>query len=242
MAGIRWTEDEVRILDQYERTAKSAFVLYQEIRKAGYNRPYKAVTKKIESLGLHKPTRYATGHEITIGYLDIESTGFSANIDVMLSWCIKGRGIKKVEGACITREELMSDKQDARIVEQLVDEMNKYDIIFTYYGTRFDIPFIRTRALHHRTQFPMYRQKAHKDLYYQVKSKLKLHRSSLMAATEFFGISGKTRVKPEHWQKARWGDEKALKYVYDHNVADVVILEKLHRIIEDYAAPNINPL
>jgi len=240
--AVRWTDEEVRILDQYERTAKSAFVLYQEIRKSGYNRTYKAVTKKIESLGLHKPTRYVTGHEITIGYLDIESTGFSANIDVMLSWCLKSRGKKEVAGACITREELMSETQDARIVEQLVDEMNKYDVVCTYYGTRFDIPFIRTRALYHGTYFPMYRQKSHKDLYYVVKSKLKLHRSSLMAATEFFGIAGKTRVKPEHWQKARWGNEESLKYIYKHNIADVEILEKLHRKIEEYAAPSVNPI
>jgi len=222
VASIKWSEDEVRIIDQYDRTAKSAFVLYQEMRKAGYNRTYKAVTRKIESMGLRKPTRYTTGHEITIGYLDIESTGFSANIDVMLSWCIKGRGEKKVAGACITREELMSDKSDSRIVELLVEEMNKYDVIFTYYGTRFDIPFIRTRALYHGTYFPMYRQKSHKDLYYVVKSKLKLHRSSLMAATEFFGIDGKTRI--------------------EHNIADVEILEDLHRKLEDFAPPSVNPI
>jgi uncharacterized protein YprB with RNaseH-like and TPR domain len=242
VASIKWSEDEVRIIDQYDRTAKSAFVLYQEMRKAGYNRTYKAVTRKIESMGLRKPTRYTTGHEITIGYLDIESTGFSANIDVMLSWCIKGRGEKKVAGACITREELMSNKSDSRIVELLVEEMNKYDVIFTYYGTRFDIPFIRTRALYHGTYFPMYRQKSHKDLYYVVKSKLKLHRSSLMAATEFFGIDGKTRIKPEYWQKARWGDKKSLKYVYEHNIADVEILEDLHRKLEDFAPPSVNPI
>jgi uncharacterized protein YprB with RNaseH-like and TPR domain len=183
-----------------------------------------------------------TGHEKTIGYLDIESTGFSANIDVMLSWCIKGRGDKKVAGACITREELMSETSDARIVELLVEEMNKYDVIMTYYGTRFDIPFIRTRALYHGTHFPLYKTKSHKDLYYVVRSKLKLHRSSLMAATEFFGIDGKTRIKPEYWQKARWGDKKSLKYVYEHNIADVEILEDLHRKLEDFAPPTVNPL
>ena len=46
MAGARWSEDEVRILDQYERTAKSAFVLYQEMRKAGYNRTNKQLLEK----------------------------------------------------------------------------------------------------------------------------------------------------------------------------------------------------
>jgi uncharacterized protein YprB with RNaseH-like and TPR domain len=88
----------------------------------------------------------------------------------------------------------------------------------------------------------MYKQKSHKDLYYVVRSKLKLHRSSLMAATEFFGIDGKTRIKPEYWQKARWGDKKSLKYVYDHNVADVEILELLHRKLEEHAPPMVRPL
>lgn len=238
----KWSEEEVEILQKYETTNKSAFELYQAVRIAGYNRTYKAVTRKIESLGLRKPDRYSTGHDMTIGYLDIETTGFSANIDTMLSWCVKGRGEKKVEGARITREELMSPEQDARIVELLIDEMNKYDVVYTYYGTHFDIPFIRTRALHHGTFFPLYKQKSHRDLYYPVKSKLKLHSSSLMAATEFFGISGKTRVQPEYWAKARWGDEKSIKNIYEHNVSDVVILEKLHRKLEEYISPNVNPI
>jgi len=63
-----------------------------------------------------------------------------------------------------------------------------------------------------------------------------------MAATEFFGIDGKTRIKPEYWQKARWGDKKSLKYVYGHNIADVEILELLHRKLECYAPPTVNPL
>ena len=42
--------------------------------------------------------------------------------------------------------------------------------------------------------------------------------------------------------KARYGDEKAMKYVYDHNVADVVILEKLHRKLEEHAPPLVRPL
>ena len=63
-----------------------------------------------------------------------------------------------------------------------------------------------------------------------------------MAATEFFGIAGKTRVLPEHWAKARWGDEKSMEYIYKHNVADVVILEKLHRKLEEYICPTVRPI
>ena len=51
-----------------------------------------------------------------------------------------------------------------------------------------------------------------------------------MAATEFFGIDGKTRLKPDVWKKSKMGRCKVFKInIYEHNIADVEILEDLHR-------------
>jgi len=88
MKKTPWSENEIAILEQYSNTSKSAYQLYHLLLLKGYDRTYKAVTRKIESLGLRKPSRYATGHEKTIGYLDIETTGLKANVDIMLSWAI----------------------------------------------------------------------------------------------------------------------------------------------------------
>ena len=241
MKSKPWSESEVAILEQYENSSKSAYQIYHLLLLNGYERTFKAVTRKIETLGLRKPSRYATGHERTIGYLDIETTGLKANVDIMLSWAIKTRDKDEVVSDVIKKSEVFSGKYDYRIVKSLIKALGNYDIIMTYYGTRFDVPFMRTRALDHGLPFPKFRSLSHKDIYYLVRSKLQLTRSSLKTATEFLGIQGKTNLDPRVWRDARYGDAKALKYVFDHNVADVEILEDLHKKIEEYTNANVVP-
>jgi len=69
-------------------------------------------------------------------------------------------------------------------------------------------------------------------LYYTVKSKLKISKKSLDNACDYLGISGKTQVDRAMWRKAKYGNKKALDYVLDHNMGDVVILEELHNRID----------
>tara|TARA_R110002050_G_scaffold41798_6_gene101043 strand:+ start:2172 stop:2918 length:747 start_codon:yes stop_codon:yes gene_type:complete len=237
----KWTDSEVTILEQYSNTSKSAYQLYHSLLLKGYSRTFKAVKRKIEQMGMHKPSRYATGHEKRLGYLDIESTGLKANIDIMLSWAIKTRDTNEVVGDVIKKSEVFNGSYDKRIMKSLIKALDKYDLIFTYYGTGFDIPFMRTRALDHDLDFPVFRKVSHKDIYYLVRSKLQLTRSSLKVATQFLGIDGKTNLDPRIWRDARYGNKDALKYVYDHNIADVEILEDLHKKIEKYTNANVVP-
>ena len=241
MSGTPWSENEVAILEQYSNTSKSAYQLYHLLLLKGYDRTFKAVTRKIESLGLRKPSRYATGHERTIGYLDIETTGLKANVDIMLSWAIKTRDKDEVVSDVIKKSEVFNGKYDYRIMESLIKALKKYDLIMTYYGTGFDVPFMRTRALDHDLPFPKFRNLSHKDIYYLVRSKLQLTRSSLKTATQFLGIDGKTNLDPRIWRDARYGNKEALAYVLEHNVADVEILENLHKKIEKYTNANVVP-
>lgn len=163
-----------------------------------------------------------------IGYLDIETAnGFSADFGMMLSWCIKEKG-GKITSDVITKAELFSYRFDRRIVQSLCRELKKYDIIVTYYGTMFDIPYTRAKALHYGFDFPEYGDLYHFDLFYLVKSKLKLSRKSLDRACSYLGIEGKTHLDADTWIRASYGDKKALKYVLEHNEFDVDILEKLH--------------
>ena len=236
-----WSESEVDMLQEYENTSISAYQIYHKLLLKGYTRTFKSVTRKIESLGLRKPSRYKTGHEKTIGYLDIETTGLKANVDIMLSWAIKTRDKDEVLSDVIKKSEVFNGKYDYRIVKSLIKALNKYDLIMTYYGTGFDVPFMRTRALDHNLQFPKFRNLSHKDIFYLVRSKLQLTRSSLKTATQFLGIDCKTNLDPRVWRDARYGNKKALKYVFDHNVADVEILEDLHKKIEQYTNANVVP-
>jgi uncharacterized protein YprB with RNaseH-like and TPR domain len=100
--------------------------------------------------------------------------------------------------------------------------------VVTYYGTNFDIPFLRTRAMIHGIEFPPYGDVYTWDLYYTVKSKMALTRNNLDRACAVLGIKGKTHLDLQVWGLAALGDETALKKVLTHNKYDVIILEKLH--------------
>lgn len=172
---------------------------------------------------------------LKIGFLDIETSNLEANAGFVISWCLKVRGEKKPREAIITTREIHGLTFDKRILEELREQLEDVDIIVTYYGTGFDIPYLRTRFMRWGLEFPEYGTIYHFDLYYKVRSLLRLHRNSLAAACAFFGIHGKTNLDMEQWFTARVGDPKTLKYVIEHNRQDVIILEKLFSKLEQFS-------
>lgn len=169
-----------------------------------------------------------------MGFLDIETSSLKANAGFILTWALKDRG-GKIAHSRITKDEIWEGEFDKRLCDELIKELHKYDIISTYYGTGFDVPFARTRCIYWGLDFPSYGSIYHFDLLYRVRRLLKLHRNSLEAATRFFEIEGKNHVHMGDWQKAAYGDKKALDYVMDHNIEDVKILERLFDKLEDYS-------
>ncbi len=169
-----------------------------------------------------------------IGYLDIEVDNLKADFGTMLSWAIKEKGGKTAYDV-VTKDELFNGTTDQRIVASLVAELRKYQIIVTYYGTGFDIPYSRAKALHYNLEFPGYGDLYHFDIYYTVKSKLAISRKSLAVATAYLGIPGKTPLTGEVWNKAKYGDIEALNEVVIHNIADVEILETLHDRLNNFS-------
>jgi len=188
--------------------------------------------KVLEPLEYKVPWYQTDGYRI--GYLDIEADGLTADFSTMLSWCIKERE-GKIKSDVITKEELFNGETDKRITESLINELKKYAIIITYYGTNFDMPYIRSKSLYHNIEFIPYGLLYHFDLYYSVKSKLCLSRNSLDNACSYLGIPGKTHLDRNVWRLAKYGDPKALRTVLLHNKYDVIILEKLHSKLEDFS-------
>lgn len=195
------------------------------------------------------------------GYFDIETTNFQANFGHMLSWAVYlpdeigtynaerveplvydlGNGFGEVDAhangrvlydAITRREAINPNKFDKRITKSLLKVIDEeVDILVGYYSTKFDVPFVRSRALYHGLRFPQYQEKIHLDLYYRVRALLKLGRNSLDQATNFLGIEGKNHVQGSVWNAARVGDKQALEYVLAHNIEDVQILAELHNKI-----------
>ena len=128
----------------------------------------------------------------------------------------------------ITTNEIRSKQLDKELTKRLINDFSKFDAVVTYYGSKCDLPYMRTRALKWKLKFPSYGYIKHVDMYYIVKNKLSLNRNSLANACALLGIKGKNHVFGDIWIRAVTGDKKSIDYIQKHNLLDVIILEKLY--------------
>jgi uncharacterized protein YprB with RNaseH-like and TPR domain len=126
----------------------------------------------------------------------------------------------------------LGEGDDESITKSIRDGLHEYDYIVTYNGTRFDMPFLATRLMVNKQ--PEIGIVRHIDLYYTVKHKLRLHRSSLQAALEtIFGNTTKSPIIGGIWRKAHQGDTTALNYIVEHCIQDCFELERLFLSLKD---------
>lgn len=178
--------------------------------------------------------------DLRIGYLDIEASNLKANFGMILSWHIKKRGQNAFLSDVIDQPhpQAAHDHLDKQQVISLVKALDQFDILVTYYGSLFDIPFIKSRAFHYGLKFPAYGTKVQFDLYFLARGLFALTSRRQNAIAELlFGKSEKTRLDGDLWNHAVRGDKKALRYVFDHNRHDVIELERLHDALKSYIKP-----
>lgn len=177
-------------------------------------------------------------NENHIGYFDIESSSLVADFGFCITWKILDEN-DVMYGRTITKEEVLSpDTPDKQIMKELISELNNFDLIYTYNGTRFDFPFVRTRAVVNKLDFPMFGSIKHKDVYYIIKNKFRLHRKSLEVACEMLlGETDKTHWMGKHWIGAVQGNKDSLNYIDVHCENDVKDLKKLTNKVLDFANP-----
>lgn len=173
-----------------------------------------------------------------VGIFDIETTGLKCSYSHMLCWCIKEQGTDIIHEDLLTRKEVR-DKNDKRIIKSAVKEIKKYDRIIGWFSSRFDLPYVRGRAIYHNIEFPTYKELYQTDLYYIARSKLAMHSNRLGAVCQFFGIEAKNHpMTPELWAKAGAGNKEALNTVLEHCREDVVSTDSCYEMLNKYSAEN----
>jgi len=154
-------------------------------------------------------------------YLDIETTSIQP-----------GDGIITVIGIYLTDgiEEKFEQLIDEEITyRNLLNALEGADIIYTYNGTKFDLPFIKE---HIGIDLGNYFQ--HRDLMYDCLERglyggLKKIEEILGIERETAGINGEMAVKL--WERYKAGDRNALEILLKYNREDVMALKILKEIL-----------
>jgi uncharacterized protein YprB with RNaseH-like and TPR domain len=168
--------------------------------------------------------------------LDIETTHLAGNMGHILCACAQPLGGKPVVWQINKQKSwnptnpksYVNDKVMVKEIVSYVEE--NADILITHYGTKFDLPFINTRALHWDIN-PL-PPVAHIDLWKVSRVNLRLT-SNRQATINDLIQAPHSKYKPgwEVWRAAQYGSSKALKTLTDYCKNDVAgLLENYVRM------------
>lgn len=192
--------------------------------------------------GLEHPNCYEEkfGKETRIGFADIEASSLVATFGICYTYCIKeldGNIIKKA----ISLDDLHNAEFDKNLIASFIDDCKKFTHLIWHYGTdkKFDLPFLRTRAVKWGLPFPEYKCMYVSDTHPILRNKFKLHSNRLETACDFFDIPSKQhRLNPDIWLGMITGNkkimQKSINYILTHNIEDVISLESLWKKISKF--------
>lgn len=169
-----------------------------------------------------------------IGFFDIEASNLTADWGIMLCYCIKPLGGGEIISRTVTAKELRT-VLDQEVVRQAIKDVSQFDRLITHYGTKFDLPFLRSRALKNNLDFPFFGSIKHSDTYYMARNRLRLSSNRLENVCRFlYGETNKDHILPHYWIKALQGDTESLGYITSHCEKDVIDLERIWLKLVDF--------
>jgi len=161
---------------------------------------------------------------------DMETKGFDADFDRMLCAVVKEYGTRR-DPVVIRPNDHMND--DDAIVK-LRDKIESFDILVTFYGKGFDIPWLNSRLLliGERRLKKMF----HIDLYYVFRNKAKraVRRKSLAHVGDILNLDEqKMHISNAVWRAAHDGDEAAIQKIITRCLSDVEMTEMVYNKLKD---------
>lgn len=197
--------------------------------------------------GYAHPKCYNEFHakEQRIGFLDIETEDLRADFGIIFCYCIKDANSDKIYEDCITSGDINKyrsknrDKipqEDKRVLKSLIRDMGNFSRVIGHYSSKFDLPYIRTRAVMCGLQFPTFGSFYQTDTWQILKNKFKLSRNSLQnACQKLVGMTEKDHLSLSIKHGCLRGEEWALKDTLEHCRQDVRDTERLYNLIYGYA-------
>jgi uncharacterized protein YprB with RNaseH-like and TPR domain/DNA-directed RNA polymerase subunit RPC12/RpoP len=111
--------------------------------------------------------------------------------------------------------------------------LNTADEIIGHNGDKFDLAWVRTRCLYHGIDmFPKYTTI---DTLKVARSKFKFNSNKLNYIAQYLGIGQKIKTEFDLWKDiALHNDKKALDKMVKYCKMDVVLLEKVHKLLNNH--------
>jgi uncharacterized protein YprB with RNaseH-like and TPR domain len=172
---------------------------------------------------------------------DIEASNLSADCGFVFCIGYKWIGEDKIH-LLKSRGKHIWDDKDLMQKWELV--FNSADLHVAHYGSRFDLPFIQTRRMMHGLEplspVPIV------DTWRISKYKLKLRNNRLATLASAVHIPKdkrrpeKTPLEPSVWMMAHAGHKPSIKYIEEHCIADIDVLEAVYLQLRSFASSHPN--
>lgn len=175
---------------------------------------------------------------ISTGIFDIETSALEADRGIIL--CAVIQGSNKSAPVIFRTDELNPGWKkgkrgdDSAITSELTRALSKFDVLVAHNGTRFDVPFIRTRlARWGLTRFPDVKIIDPLSIAFR---KFRLNHNSLGSISDFIGSTDrKHRLDLSVWMDCILnGNTKAMDEIVTHCLADVKELKDVLNLVKPY--------
>ena len=125
--------------------------------------------------------------------------------------------------------------EDTRVVKNLIRDMGNFTRLVGHYSAKFDIPFVRTRAVIDNVSFPEFGEYYQTDTWFILKKKFRLRRNSLEnACRKLIGVSNKDHLSLSLKHAVLRGEKWAIDATIEHCRKDVLDTEMLYKKIFGY--------
>ena len=159
---------------------------------------------------------------------DLETSGFDADWDILLSACIKPYGQDPIVFRADNYPEWITNRaDDKKITIDIAKELQKHAIVVGHYSEKFDTMFLRAKMFRHGLE-PL-PQMFGIDTWRIALKNFKVS-SRRQRSLSIFAQLRPQKEEPEgdRWMRASFGGDKdAMDKIVAHNILDVQELEKL---------------
>ena len=175
---------------------------------------------------------------ISTAIFDLETSALEADRGVILCACIKSskrRGIITIRTDHTSAGWPKGKRGDDReTVRQIAEILADHDVLVAHNGSRFDMPFLRSRMLRwNMKRLPNMKMVDPCSIAYR---HFKLRSNSLAAVADHIGVKErKTPLDMSIWADAFLnGSRRAMNKIVEHCVADIKVLEGVLEVVKPY--------